>query len=266
MADYIPLGVIDLVLASLLLVLNAGLSIWLGLQLERQMAVSAVRMVVQLLLVGIILKTLFALASPWPVLLAAIVMTGFAAHEVRARQSRVLLGLWTHGIGGGAMVFIGALVTILALTVFISPEPWYNPRYAIPLFGMVLGNSMTGISIGLNTLTTGIVRERAAIEAQLLLGETKWTALRPTLREAMKAGFIPIINSMAAAGVVSLPGMMTGQILAGIDPTEAVKYQLLVMFLITGATGAGVLMAVYGTAWRLTDERDRLRLERLALR
>ena len=74
---------------------------------------------------------------------------------------------------------------------------------------------------------------------------------------------MPIINSMAATGIVSLPGMMTGQILSGVDPTEAVKYQLLVMFLIGGATGLGVLLATFGSVWRLTDERHRLRLERL---
>jgi putative ABC transport system permease protein len=75
---------------------------------------------------------------------------------------------------------------------------------------------------------------------------------------------MPIINSMAATGVVALPGMMTGQILAGVDPAEAVKYQILIMFLIAGATGTGVLLAVLGTAWRLTDDRHRLRLDRLA--
>ncbi|MDH3741680.1 MAG: ABC transporter permease, partial [Hyphomicrobiales bacterium] len=77
------------------------------------------------------------------------------------------------------------------------------------------------------------------------------------------SGFMPIINAMAATGVVSLPGMMTGQILSGVDPTEAVKYQLLIMFLIGGATGFGVLLAVLGNIWRLTDERHRLRLDRL---
>ncbi|MGI9383497.1 MAG: ABC transporter permease [Methyloligellaceae bacterium] len=81
----------------------------------------------------------------------------------------------------------------------------------------------------------------------------------------MKTGIMPIINSMSATGIVALPGMMTGQILSGVDPLEATKYQLLIMFLICGATALGVLVAVLGGAWRLTDVRHRLRLDRLRI-
>lgn len=82
--------------------------------------------------------------------------------------------------------------------------------------------------------------------------------------KALRSGFTPIINAMAATGVVSLPGMMTGQILSGVDPREAVKYQLLIMFLLGGATGLGVLGATFASVWRLTDSRHRLRLDRLS--
>jgi putative ABC transport system permease protein len=134
---------------------------------------------------------------------------------------------------------------------------------AIPLLGMILGNTMSGVSLGLNTLTTAATRERNAVEARIALGATRWEALGTVMRQAMRSGLIPIINGMSATGLVSLPGMMTGQILAGIDPKEAVKYQLLIMFLIAGATGFGVLGAVIGGVYRLTDERHRLRLDRL---
>jgi putative ABC transport system permease protein len=154
-------------------------------------------------------------------------------------------------------------VTVLALAGLVGPTPWYSPQYAIPLFGMVMGNSMTGISLGLNTLSVAMVRERTAVEAQLMLGASRWTALRPAIRQALRSGFMPIVNSMAATGVVFLPGMMTGQILAGVDPNQAIRYQLLIMFLIAGATGSGVLLAVFAAAWRLTDERHRLRLDRM---
>ena len=136
---------------------------------------------------------------------------------------------------------------------------------ALPLFGMILGNVMIGTSLGLHTLTGHLKRDRATVEAQLLLGANRWTATAPVVRRALKNGFMPIINSMSAIGIVFLPGMMTGQILAGVDPQQAVKYQLLIMFLIAGATGLGVLLAVFGMTWRLTDSRDRLRLDRLAL-
>ncbi len=155
-------------------------------------------------------------------------------------------------------------VTLAALLVELGPDPWHDPRYTIPLAGIVLGSVMTGVSLGLSGLLAGAARERAAIEAQLTLGAPRFIALRPFLRQALRNAWIPLINQMSAAGLVTLPGMMTGQIIAGMDPLEAVKYQILIMFLLAGGTGIGALGAVYGAAWRLTDERHRLRLDRLA--
>ncbi len=263
MSQYIALTYWDVMLAAVFLVINGLLSLWLDLRLERQLLIAAARMIVQLLLIGLILKALFAAASPWLTAFVALTMVAFAAREIWARQERALIGPWGFGLGGGAMMFAGVLVTTLALTTQIQPDPWWTPRFALPLFGMILGNTMTGVSLGLDTLNSTVHRERVAIEAQLLLGATRWSATAPFVRRALRSGFMPIINAMAATGVVSLPGMMTGQILSGVDPTEAVKYQLLIMFLIGGATGIGVLVAVLASIWRLTDDRHRLRLDRL---
>jgi uncharacterized protein (TIGR00245 family) len=103
-----------------------------------------------------------------------------------------------------------------------------------------------------------------AVEARLALGAHRYTALLPVVRDALRSGFMPTINAMAAMGLVALPGMMTGQILAGADPVDAVKYQLLIMFLISGGTGLGTLAAVLAGAYLLTDDRHRLRLDRLS--
>ena len=180
-----------------------------------------------------------------------------------SRQERRFRGFWAYGLGTSSVLFAGTLVTLFALATQIQPDPWYHPRYAIPLLGMILGNTMTGIAVGLNTLTSQIKRERPAIETMLALGETRSTAFRPLVRTAVRNGLIPIINSMSAAGVVSLPGMMTGQILSGVDPLEAIKYQILIMFLIAGGTSIGVVTAVHAAALRLSDARHRLRLDRL---
>ncbi len=263
MDGYIALSYWDLVIASGFLVLNGALSIWLKLGLERRLAVAMLRMVVQLLLVGYLLKSLFAIQSPWLTAGVALFMLLFAGREIRSRQDRKIAGFWGYGIGTGAMAVAAITITVIGLSAMIRPEPWWGPRYSLPLLGMVLGNAMTGISLALDTLHTSVKREKPAIEAQLLLGATKWEAMRPFTRRALRSGFMPIINSMAATGVVSLPGMMTGQILSGVEPTEAVKYQLLVMFLIGGSTGLGVLMAAFGSLYRLSDGRDRLRLDRL---
>jgi UDP-glucose/iron transport system permease protein len=260
----IPVEVGDLALAALLIVLNGGLSIALQLGLERQLAIATLRMIVQLALVGVVLTTLFSHVDLLWTGLAALVMVLFAGREIMARQERRFTGFWSYGLGTGVMLVAAGLVTLLALTTLLHPEPWYHPRYALPLLGMILGNTMTGISLGLDRLTGGLVRERPAVEARLALGATRHEAVLPVTRMALRSALMPIINSMAATGLVSLPGMMTGQILAGAEPGQAVRYQLLIMFLIAGATGLGATVAILAGVLRMTDGRHRLRLDRLA--
>jgi putative ABC transport system permease protein len=260
---YISLSVTDVAIGAILIVANGLLSFGLGLKLERTLVIATLRMVVQLTLVGYVLTAVFNVASPWWTGAIALVMIIFAGYEVAARQDRRLKGVWSYGLGATAMTFSSTLVTVLALTTQIGPDLWYDPQYTIPLLGMILGNSMTGIALGLSTLTSGVARDRVAIEAQLCLGANRWQACGQMIRAAIRTGMMPMINAMAAAGLVSLPGMMTGQILAGVPPTEAVRYQILIMFLIVGATGIGVLMTVFGGLAYLTDSRHRLRLDRL---
>lgn len=262
--SYIRLDYVDLFVPAMLVLLNGLLSVVLHLRLERQLAIASARMVIQLLLVGYLLTLLFAIVSPIWTGVAALAMVLFAGREIVARQHRRLRGPWGYGLGAGCMLVAAGAVTALALLTQLRPDPWYHPRYALPLLGMILGNTMTGISLGLDVLTTSLVRERGAVEARLALGATRREALMPVTRDALRNGFMPIINSMAAIGLVSLPGMMTGQILAGVEPIEAVRYQLLIMFLIVGGTGLGTLMAVLGGGYRLTDGRHRLRLDRLS--
>jgi putative ABC transport system permease protein len=260
---YISLSVWDVAAVSVFVLMNGLLSLWLALGIERQLLVASVRMVVQLSAVGAVLTVLFSVATlPWTLAMAG-VMVLFAGHEISARQKRPLSGWWGYGLGTTTMTLAAAMLTAVALLGVLQPDPWYAPRYAIPLLGMILGNTMTGIALGLDTLTTAAVRERAVIETRIALGASRFEALRMPMQEAMRRGLMPLINSMAAAGVVSLPGMMTGQILAGIPPAEAVRYQLMIMFLISGATGLGLFLAIVGGAWRLTDSRHRLRVERL---
>jgi putative ABC transport system permease protein len=128
---------------------------------------------------------------------------------------------------------------------------------------MLLGNTMSGIAVGLDRLTQTAYDQRAVIEARLMLGQEWNEAVENIRRESIRSGMIPIINSMSVAGLVNLPGMMTGQILAGNPPMEAVKYQILIMFLIAGGTGFGTMLAVWLGSRRLFDERQRLRLDRL---
>lgn len=261
---YIQLSYGDLVLPALLVVMDGTLSLVLRLKLEKQLAIATVRMVLQLVLVGYVLTFLFTAVSPLWTALAAFIMVLFASREIVARQKRRLPGVWSYSLGAGCTLLAAGTITMFALLTELRPDPWYHPRYALPLLGMILGNTMTGISLGLDVLTNSLVRERTAVEACLALGGTRHQALLPIIRDALRSGFMPIMNSMAAIGLVSLPGMMTGQILAGVEPVDAAKYQLLIMFLIAGGTGLGTLVAVMGGARLLTDHRHRLRLDRIA--
>ncbi|MGB0748911.1 MAG: ABC transporter permease [Magnetospiraceae bacterium] len=260
---FISLSYVDLAIAAFLVLANAGLSALFQLGIERQFLIAALRTVLQLSLMGWVLKTIFTLSSPYLTGAAALFMILFAGWEIMSRQQKKLVGWWSYGLGTTCMLFAATLVTVFALTTQVQPDPWYDPRYALPLLGMILGNTMNGISLGLQTLTRAVTQNRVAVEAQLCLGETRWVATLPFTKDALRTALTPIINAMAAAGLVSLPGMMTGQILAGADPQEAVKYQILIMFLIAGGTGIGALTAVMGGVIRLTDHRHRLRVDRL---
>jgi putative ABC transport system permease protein len=250
-------------LAALLVLALAATGYLARLGITRNLLIAALRTVIQLALIGLVLEALFASSAFYWIALLALVMLLVAGREVVARQGRRLQGWWAFGIGTGAMFISSFTVTILALTVVIGPDPWYAPQYAIPLLGMMLGNTMTGVSLALDRLNESVWRQRAVIENRLMLGQTWQQALEGIRREAMRSGMMPSINAMAAAGIVSLPGMMTGQILAGSPPAVAVKYQILVMLIITVGTGFGAVMAVFWGGRRLFDERERLRLDRL---
>ena len=253
----------DLALASLLVLLLAAMSWWLRLGVARRVLIAAARSAVQLTLVGLVLKLLFAQTSLPLIALMALLMLAAAGIEVMQRQKRRFGGPWGYGIGSFSMFLSSFSVTLLALTVIIGVEPWYQPQYLIPLLGMLLGNTMSGVAIALDNLTRHAWESRGKIEARLLAGQNWEEAIEAIRREALRSGLIPIVNAMGTAGLVSLPGMMTGQILAGSPPMEAAKYQLLIMFLISGGTGLGAMAAVWLGSRRLFDERQRLRLDRL---
>ena len=256
------IGYLDLAVAATLVVLNALISVWLNLGVARALLVAGIRLLVQLLLVGIALKFVFALASPWLIAAVVLAMLAAASYEIYSRQERRFAGLWRFGVGAATTALATLFVAAFGMAA-LRPDPWFAPAVTIPLVGIVLGNVMNGVSISLNAFNTGIVRERAAIEARLALGENRYMALRQLQRSALRGGMIPLINQMSAAGIITLPGMMTGQILAGMAPLEAAKYQILILFLLAGGAGLGALATTYVAVWRTTDERDRLRLDRL---
>lgn len=261
--NLISLNAWDLGLAAAAVLAMAGCTMWLRLGLGRDLIVACVRMGVQLFLIGFVLKHLFATSNAWWIGGMALVMLLVAAREVFARQKRRMRGWW--GFGGGALsMFISSFVlTVFALAVIVKADPWYAPQYAIPILGMLLGNTMTGVALATDRLTQSLWQQRAIIEQRLMLGQTGREACHEIVRESLRSGLIPIVNAIAVTGLVSLPGMMTGQILAGSPPLEAVKYQILIWLLIAAGSGFGMLISVLASVSRLFDGRQRLRLDRL---
>jgi len=255
----------DLSIAAVLVLALAFTGYRLQLDITRSLIVSAIRTTVQLLLIGLVLKILFANAQWYFVVAIAAVMLTVASREVLARQQRRFIGWWSFGIGSASMFLSSFTLAVLTLMVIIGSEPWYSPQYAIPLLGMLLGNTMNGVSLSMDRLTQSAWQQRDIIEQRLMLGLTRHEAFLEVRRQSIRAGMIPIINAMSTAGLVNLPGMMTGQIIAGSPPVEAVKYQILIMFLIATGTGFGIIAAVTLASRRLFDERHRLRLDTLTV-
>ncbi len=254
----------DLVVAAALLVLDGALSIALGLRLHRAMLVATARMVVQLLLIGVVLRTVFQSGSAAVTLGLLVVMTLVAIREAAARPRHRLARFGNYAIAGLAVSAATALAAMLALTTALRPEPWWNPRYAIPVTGIVLGSAFGTASLTLDGVLGGAAAARGGIEARLALGQSFADATRPLMADAIRRGLMPVLNQMAAAGLVTLPGTMTGQILAGLAPVEAVKYQILLMLLLAGASALAAIITAQLAARHLTDDRQRLQLDRLA--
>ncbi|WP_323991469.1 ABC transporter permease [Nguyenibacter sp. L1] len=255
----------DLLLAGGLIALCAILSIVLSLGIQRTLTIAAVRMAAQLVLTGSVLLFVFGRASVWLTLSVLLVMFAAASYEVGSRQAVRLTPAWHFGIGGASTVVGTGIVVLVGLLTALQPHPWYAARTAIPMTGLLLGNVMNATSLAMNTLLSSVGRERMAIEARIILGATRAEAMNSLIRQAIRTALIPTLNQMAAAGIITLPGIMTGQILAGMNPLDASKYQIVLMSLIVCGNMIGATLSSILTAARLSDPRGRLRLDHLRL-
>ncbi|MBT9316587.1 ABC transporter permease [Leptothoe spongobia] len=239
----IELDLIRIAWAMGLAAVAIGLSLWQQLGLAGTIALATLRTVVQLFAVGIFLSIVFTLSSPGLILLVLLVMTTVAALTARNRISKDIprLALWLWG----AIFTSTALTITYTMTIVVRPELWYEPRYLIPLTGMVLGNSLTAASLTGERLVNALRNHRTDIETHLSLGATPNQAIANYRRDAIKAGLIPTVNSMMVVGLVTLPGMITGQILGGADPLNAALYQMLIMFMLAFATLTTAILVTF---------------------
>ncbi len=242
----IQLDFVSLALAAGMMAIAVGLSAWQRLGLEWSLTIATGRAVIQLLIMGALLSVVFDKQNrnPWLTLVILGVMLAIAAIVARNRISqkvpRLLPLVW------GA-IFVATLLTLSYVSLLIiRPATWYDPQYIIPLAGITIGNAMNGSSIAGERFVSTLNSSRLEIETHLSLGATPQQAVAQYRREAVKAGMIPTLNTMMVVGVVTLPGILTGQLLSGVDPLNAAAYQILIMFMLAFATLVTTLLITEG--------------------
>lgn len=244
MTNLIELDLIDLVATFGLIAIAIGLSRAQQLGLEGQLLLAAGRTVLQLLAVGYVLAFVFALATPWAVLVVFGVMIAISSTVTRNRISQKLPRLFP--LAAGALLTSSVLTLSYTLLLIIQPPLWYDPQYLIPLAGIILGNAVNGATLAGERLVSTIKNSRLEIETHLSLGATPQQAIAPFRRAAIRAGLLPTLNQMMIVGVVTLPGIFTGQLLGGVDPLSAASYQILILFLLAFANLVTTLLVTTG--------------------
>lgn len=254
--EIIELDWIDLFWTWGLIVVAIALSSWQKLGLGGQFFIASIRSLIQLMFLGYVLEFIFVVNSPLAVIAIVSVMITIAAIVAKNRISNKIKGLLP--IVWGALLVSTSFVVSYSIIFIIQPDNWYNPQYLIPLVGMILGNTLNGASLSGERLASAIKNNRLEIETHLCLGATGKQAVSKYHQEAMKIGLIPILNTMMIVGMVSLPGMFTGQVLAGNDPLSAASYQILILFMIALANLITVLIITEGVYRKFFNAQQQL--------
>lgn len=237
----VKIGTIQLLLAYGFVVILLIIVKKRGLSREKEILIASIRMTLQLFITGHALVYIFEWDHFIFTILIILLMEVFAVYNVFKRLKMDISKALKKIVA--ISIFIGTLSSLLIfLFVIVQVKPWYNPRYFIPIAGMLIGNAMTGISLGISRLVDGFKSQRDLIESSLMLGATKKAASKFLVDQAFDAAILPTINSMVGMGIVFLPGMMTGQILSGISPVTAIEYQIAIMLGILGSVTLTVIL------------------------
>lgn len=226
----IDISWLQLALFGLLLLVPLFINAHFKLGLTKSTTIALIRMLLQLLCLGLYLEYIFVLDSIWLNATWVILMIVIGSHSIITKSHLNHRALFL----ANGFALSCALLPLLFIISFaiIQPAPLYSAQYMIPLAGMLLGNSLSSNIVALQTLFEAFELRQAEYEAAIALGATPYQAAFPFLQQAMKKAQAPILASMATTGIVTLPGMMTGQILGGVTPMVAIKYQLLILIAI----------------------------------
>lgn len=229
MEGAVPMTLWQFALVYLLLLVVLAVMKHSQIDKTRMLLIASLKMTVQLVLAGLLLQTIFANPHPLFTVVFILVMIGFSIHRVYQTQPDLNARFKTA-------VAISLSLSGLAVLVFfvggVLGQNLFNPRYTIPLAGMIIGNAMTGVTLGLRTFMEALKTQRRKIDTLVNLGIDFKVILRPMVNQALEAALLPTLNSMLGMGIIFLPGMMTGQILSGTLPVTAIMYQIAIMIAI----------------------------------
>ncbi|WP_413173032.1 ABC transporter permease [Anabaena azotica] len=244
MPDLIKLEFVDLVLAVALMAIAIGLSAWEKLGLELNLALATGRTILQLIVLGYVLEFIFAINNVWAVLGILTIILTITAIVARNRISQkiplVLPIVWVA-------IFVSTSLTVLYTNLLIiQPDRWYEPRYLIPLAGILIGNAMNAAVVAGERLVSNINQFPTEIETHLSLGATPQQAVNQYRKDAIKAAFLPTLNQMMLIGMVTIPTFTSGQLLAGVPALEAVSYEVLIIFMVAVANLLTTILVTRG--------------------
>ncbi|MBN1967879.1 MAG: iron export ABC transporter permease subunit FetB [Candidatus Delongbacteria bacterium] len=253
--DYYALGISYLFVAIVLIVLKAK-----KINREKLLFISSLRMTLQLIIAGYVLEYILTTNNPLVTVLVYLVMVSFAVYTVKQRAGKFLSksGLYVVIIA----IFTGSSLSLfILLFLVIKPDPYLEARYVIPITGMLVGNSMTGITLAVKSIFDKAKDNKSLIINSLCLGAKPKDSISFINKEVFDISILPTLNSMISMGIVSLPGMMTGQILSGESPTNAIIYQIIIMLGILSSVTIGVMIITFRSDKLVFDQFDNLRIK-----
>lgn len=253
----IDITFVELLTAYVFIVILLFLVRWRKIPRQKEILLGTFRMTLQLVIVGFLLEYLFKNMHWYYTVIIIIIMEIFAVYNIFQRVKTPLNSSLKKAIA--LSMTVGTLATLIYFDfVVVHFDPWYNPRYFIPIGGMIVGNAMTGITLGIKTLLDGFKDRRNLIESALMLGATPYEATKEIINSAFDAAILPTINNMFGMGIIFLPGMMTGVILSGANPLTAIKYQIAIMLGITGSVAFSVIIFLFMGYRAFFNERSQL--------
>jgi UDP-glucose/iron transport system permease protein len=242
MPEVFTLSWLDVAIASLMMLGVLAVDRALRLALGKDIVIGSVRVFLQLYLVGFILKWVFALESALITIAILILMASIAGYNAVKRSKDISVGTAVTATG---VIILAAFAAVgFGMAAVVHVKPWFNPQYVIPIAGMAMNGAMNGVALGINNLKNTVKAGVAPIECALCVGATGSQAIRPMVRQSIQQALIPTINGLMTAGIVQIPGMMTGQIIAGLPPTEAVRYQIMIFYMLALTTTIAAALSV----------------------